>query len=62
MVEQAQACGEIRGDIDPEMVMTLVVGSLYFQWIVSRMPTSSTYPVEWIEQMIDIVIQDIGTK
>jgi AcrR family transcriptional regulator len=64
MVEQAQAREEIRGDIDPALVMALVVGSLYFQWFVTRnlMPTSFTSPVEWIEQMIDAIIQGIGTK
>ncbi len=64
MVEQAQAREEIRGDIDPALVMALVVGSLYFHWTVTGnlMPTSFTYPVEWIEQMIDAVIQGIGTK
>jgi AcrR family transcriptional regulator len=65
MVEQAQAREEIRGDIDPELVMDLVVGSLYFHWIVMRsnlMPTSSTSLVDWIEQVIDAIMQGIGTK
>ena len=63
LVEQAQAREEIRGDIDPELVMDLVAGSLYFHWIVmSLMPTSSTSPVEWIEQVIDAIMQGIGTK
>ena len=63
LVEQAQAREEIRGDLDPALVMDLVAGSLYFHWIVmSLMPTSSTSPVEWIEQVIDAIMQGIGTK
>jgi AcrR family transcriptional regulator len=64
MVEQAQAREEIRGDIDPELVMDLVAGSLYFHWIIMRnvMPTSSSYPAEWIEQVTDAIMQGIGTK
>ncbi len=63
MVEQAQARKEIRGDIDPELVLDLVAGSLYFRWIMRNlMPTSSTSPVDWIEQVIDAIMQGIGTK
>jgi len=63
MVEQAQAREEIRGDIDPELVLGLVAGSLYFRWIMhGLMPTSSTSPVEWIEQVVDAIVQGVGTK
>jgi len=63
MVEQAQTREEIRGDLDPELVMDLVVGSLYFHWVMrTLMPTSSTSPVDWIEQVIDAIMQGIGTK
>jgi AcrR family transcriptional regulator len=64
MVEQAKAREEIRKDIDPMLVMDLVAGSLYFHWIVTRnlVPTSLTSPVEWVEQVIDSIMQGIGTK
>jgi AcrR family transcriptional regulator len=64
IVEQAQARGEIRGDIGPELVLDLVAGSLYFHWVMMRylMPTSSPSPVDWIEQVIDAIMQGIGTK
>jgi AcrR family transcriptional regulator len=64
MVEQAQAREEIRKDIDPALVIELVSGSLYFHWIVTRnlVPTSPTSAVEWVEQLIDAIMQGIGTK
>ncbi len=64
MVEQGQARGEIRKDIEPALALDLVSGSLIFHWIVTRnlMLTSSTSPVEWVEQLIDAIIQGIGTK
>ena len=63
MVEQAQARGEIRGDIDPELVLELVAGSLYFRWIMRMLiPTSSASLVDWIEQVVDAIMQGIGTK
>ena len=63
MVEQAQAREEIRGDIDPELVLDLVAGSLYFRWMMRiLLPTSSASVVDWIEQVVDAIMQGIGTK
>jgi AcrR family transcriptional regulator len=63
MVEQAQARGEIRGDLDPELVLELVAGSLYFRWIMrDLLQTSPTSTVDWIEQVVDAIVQGIGTK
>src|SRR5438445_388365 len=64
MVEQAQARNEIRRDIDWTLLIDLIGGSLYFHWITTRFlaPTSSTSPVEWVEQVIDTIMQGIGTK
>ena len=63
MVEQAQARNEIRRDIDWTLVIELVSGSLYFHWIITRflVPSSSSAD-EWVEQMIDAVMQGIATK
>jgi len=63
MVELAQAREEIRGDIDAELVLELVAGSLYFRWIMrDLMQTSPTSTVDWIEQVVDAIMQGIGTK
>ncbi len=64
MVEQAQAREEIRRDIDWTLLIDLIGGSLYFHWITIHflVPSSSFTPDEWVEQMIDAVMQGIGTK
>ena len=63
LVEQAQAREEIRGDLDPELVLDLVAGSLFFHWVTRYLlSTSSPSPVDWIEQVIDAIMQGIGTK
>ena len=64
MVEQAQAREEIRRDIDWTLVVELIGGSLYFHWITTHflVPSSSTTPDKWVEQMIDAVMQGIGMK
>ena len=64
MVEQAQAREEIRRDIDWTLVIDLIGGSLYFHWITTHFlePSSSFTPDKWVEQMIDAVMQGIGTK
>ena len=64
MVEQAQSREEICKDIDWTLVIELIGGSLYFHWIITHflMPSSSSSADEWVEQMIDMVMQGIGTK
>ena len=64
MVEQAQAREEIRRDIDWTLLIDLIGGSLYFHWITTHFlePSSSFTPDKWVEQMIDAVMQGIGTK
>ena len=64
MVEQAQAREEIRRDIDWTLLIDLIGGSLYFHWITIHFlePSSSFTPDKWVEQMIDAVMQGIGTK
>ena len=64
MVEQAKAREEIRRDIDCTLLIDLIGGSLYFQWLITHfiMPSSSYSPDEWVEKMIDAVMQGIGTK
>jgi len=62
MAEQAQARGEIRKDIDWRLVIGLVAGPLYFNWIIARFLAPSSSPDEWVEQMIDAVIDGIGTQ
>jgi len=63
MVEQAQARNEIRRDIDWTLVIDLVSGSLYFHWLITRFLVPSTSSAdEWVEQMLDMVMQGIGTK
>ena len=64
MVEQAQAREEIRRDIDWTLVIDLIGGSLYFHSIITRflLPSSSFSPDEWVEKLIETVMQGIGTK
>jgi AcrR family transcriptional regulator len=64
MVEQAQAREEIRRDINWMLVIDLIGGSLYFHSIITRflIPSSSFSPDEWVEKLIDAVMQGIGTK
>jgi AcrR family transcriptional regulator len=64
VVEQAQAREEIRGDIDPSLVLELISGSLMIHWVFtySRMPSSTSFVDVWVEQLIDAVVNGIGTN
>ena len=64
MVEQAQARDEIRGDIDPDLVLELISGSLMIHWVFTRsqLPSSTSAVDTWVERMVDAVMNGIGTN
>jgi AcrR family transcriptional regulator len=64
MVEQAQARGEIRRDIDWTLALELITGPIFIHLLISHFlaPSMSSSDDKWIEQMIDAVMDGIGTK
>ena len=64
MVEQAQARGEIRRDIDWTLALELITGPIFIHLLISHYlaPSMSSSEDKWIEQMIDAVMDGIGTK
>lgn len=64
MVEQAQARGEIRRDIDWTLAFELITGPIFIHLLISHYlaPSMSSSDDKWIEQMIDAVMDGIGTK
>lgn len=64
MVEQAQARGEIRRDIDWTLALELITGPIFIHLLISHYlaPSMSSSDDKWIEQMIDAVMDGIGTK
>jgi hypothetical protein len=64
MVEQARAREEIRKDIDPALVLELIAGTLMIHWIFMYSHLQSTTIVVdvWVEQMVDVIMNGIGTK
>jgi AcrR family transcriptional regulator len=64
MVEQAQARGEVRKDIEPAQVLELISGSLMIHWVFthSRVPSSTSVVDVWVKQLIDAIMNGIGTK
>jgi AcrR family transcriptional regulator len=64
MVEQARAREEIRQDIDPALVLELIAGTLMIHWIFmySHLQSSSSAVDVWVEQMVDVIMNGIGTQ
>ncbi len=64
MVEQAQARGEIRRDIDWSLALELITGPIFIHLLISHYlaRSMSSSDDKWIEQMIDAVMDGIGTK
>jgi AcrR family transcriptional regulator len=64
MVEQAQARGEIRRDIDWTLALELITGPIFMHLLITHYlaPSMSSSDDRWVEQMIDAVMHGIGTK
>ena len=61
-IEQAQARGEIRKDLEPFLVLDLFMGPLVSRllltWQLANAPHSGDFPV----QMVDVVLQGLAPK
>jgi AcrR family transcriptional regulator len=64
MIEQAQAREEIRKDIDWTLALELIAGPIFFHLLITHYlaPSMSSSDDKWVEQMIDAVMDAIGTK
>jgi len=62
MVERAQARGEIRQDLDLQLVTDLLIGPMLFRWMVTNMllpSPSQTDLTAFIEQMTELVLHSL---
>lgn len=60
MVEKAQARGEIRRDIPPDIVVDLLVGPVLFRWLATNTLTPSTTTPDFdtfTEQITELVLR-----
>jgi AcrR family transcriptional regulator len=62
MIERAQACGEIRKDLDPLVVLDLLTGPLVFHLLFARLLASAPYPDDFPEQMVDAILQGLAPR
>ena len=54
LVREAQACGELRADLDPELVSSLLHVSYIGQILVCKEADKGLPPVAYFEQIIDL--------
>jgi AcrR family transcriptional regulator len=62
MIERAQACGEIRKDLDPFIVLNLITGPLVFQLLFAGLLASVPHPDDFPEQMVDAILQGLAPR
>jgi AcrR family transcriptional regulator len=62
MIERAQACGEIRKDLDPLLVLELFTGSLLSHLLLTGPLIGASYPSDFPEQIVDAVLQGLAPK
>jgi AcrR family transcriptional regulator len=59
LVYEAQSCGEIRADVDPELVSELLRLS-YFRYMVARGSGGDWQPAEYFEFIIDLLMDGLA--
>lgn len=62
MIERAQACGEIRKDLDPFIVLDLFTGPLVSHLLLPGLLASAPYPDDFPEQMVDAILQGLAPR
>lgn len=61
-IEQAQARGEIRKDLEPFLVLDLFMGPLVSRLLLTGPLASAPHPGDFPEQMVDVVLQGLAPK
>lgn len=62
MIERAQACGEIRKDLDPFIVLDLFAGPLVSHFLLNEPLASAPHPDDFPEQMVDAILQGLAPR
>lgn len=62
MIERAQACGEIRKDLDPFIVLDLFTGPLVSHLLLTGPLASAPHPDNFPEQMVDAILQGLAPR
>jgi AcrR family transcriptional regulator len=62
MIERAQACGEIRKDLDPFVVLDLFMGPLVSHLLLTEPLASAPHPDDFPEQMVDAILQGLAPR
>jgi len=56
VVERAIAHGEIRSDVDPELVVDALVAPVFYRFLVSRAPLDAAF----VDDLVDAVVRAFG--
>jgi AcrR family transcriptional regulator len=62
MIERAQACGEIRKDLDPFTVLDIFTGPLVSHILLTEPLASAPHPDDFPEQMVDAILQGLAPR
>jgi len=59
-IEHAQACGELRQDLDPLMLIGLFAGPFFYRMLLSDQLTPRS--ANWPEQVVDAILNGIAGR
>jgi AcrR family transcriptional regulator len=61
-IEHAQARGEIRKDLEPFLVLDLLMGPLVSRLLLTGPLANAPHPGDFPEQMVDVILQGLAPK
>jgi hypothetical protein len=60
IIERAKARGELRADLDVDLVLSLVAGAIFYHWFLGGIVAPMPPPAQLAEQLVYAIFRGIA--